>query len=51
MERIEVKGPDLFQTDNLGIGTHLDGFTVYQELPRIFSVLRVDSTSPRSTYG
>jgi hypothetical protein len=27
------------------------GNGVYQELPRIFSVLRVDSTSPRSTYG
>jgi len=32
MERIEVKRPDLVQTDNLGTGTNLDGFAVYRDL-------------------
>ena len=30
---------------------YLSGLRVYEELPRIFSVLRVDSAPSRSTHG
>ena len=43
-------GESRYRTSSV-LELHMSGFGVYQGLPRIFSVLRVDSTSPRSTYG